>query len=157
STVYVVAPQVPGSTVLWRSTDGGITFGPLISTHQGSGDSDLAVDPVDHNLVYAVDLWDPSQNGTIPVSVSTDGASTFSPTIVLAPAGGSDRPWIATPSGGRVVIVARTLQTSQIFSWVSDDSAVTFRGPFPVAPTTPMVLATGPLVAAGDGTLYEPY
>src|SRR5437868_1810912 len=52
NTVFVVAPILRSGTSLWKSTDGGRTFGPGVNTNQGSGDSDAAVDPSNPSVVY---------------------------------------------------------------------------------------------------------
>src|SRR5437773_2216472 len=82
STVYVFGPGFSGQnnrTWVWRSLDGGHTFGDAVPTLGSSGDGDLAVDPGDHSIVYAIDLFgDPgAQDTTLPVSISTDGGATY--------------------------------------------------------------------------------
>ena len=162
NTVYVVAPDFSGensSTRVWRSLDGGRTFGDAVSTLGGSGDGDLAVDPGDPSIVYAIDLFDTpgTQDTRVPVSISTDGGATFSRRIAMD--GGAsgfqyDREWIAAPQPGLVVVTARD-RSSRMAAWVSTDHGLTFSKR--LTAVEEHVFAAGPMMVAPDKTVYFAY
>lgn len=164
SVVYVVGPDfyTGASTTVWKSSDGGRTFGGPLITGQGGGDSDLAVDPADPSCVYAVDIFKPGapRVSTLPLSVSTDGGTSFARRLELAPKAQGfdfDRPWLAAPGPGRVVAISRSENggnpLADVVVWNSNDHGATFSGPR----VATQALNIGPLVVGPDGSLYFAY
>ena len=161
-TLYVVAPSFPGqnnSTKVWRSLDGGHTFGPAAQTLGGSGDGDLAVDPGDPSIVYAADLFDSpgGTDSTLPVSISTDGGATFSRRVAMDPSASGlvyDREWIASPRPGQVVVTARG-GNEDIYAWISTDHGLTFSKR--ITAVEQFMFVAGPMTVAPDKTVYFAY
>lgn len=100
-TIYVAAPTGPQGT-LWRSTDDGLTFTPIVIHNTptdpmsayptGGGDSDVAV--VGERTIYFTDQQ-AGQGQT--VSASHDGGETwFTNTLAAGPPIGADRQWLVT-------------------------------------------------------------
>ena len=144
--VYVAAPGP--STRLWRSTDGGRTFRTMRSTDGGGGDSDVVVDA--KGTLYVADLFDAAGNGKFPVSTSYDGGRSYARIVDAAPEQSSlDRQWIASNGAGHVVGTSQD-GNGTLYSWVSENSARSFDGPFAIARN---IDVQGPVVA-GPGHVY---
>lgn len=140
--VYVAAPG--GTTTVWRSNDGGTSFGRVAGSLGASGDSDIAVDA--DGTVYASDLFN-----NVPVSVSNNHADSFQFKTNTANGGANDRQWVGAHGHGNVWSQWRDGSTLRVA--ISHDGGHNY---------TRVVAATGVvyqgnMLVTSDEDLYIPY
>lgn len=119
---------------IYASTDGGNTWGmgPASSYHTGNlgagGCAELAVDPVNANLVYLVyyaghDDSTSNTGATMRLAVSTDGAKTFPTEYIIADDINSMAdlicPDVAAPSADHVIVAGVTYDSKTSTHWVA--------------------------------------
>ncbi len=158
---------------IFRSTDGGTTFERVLFRDDNTGGVDVAFDPSNSNIVYAV-LWEarqaPWENGVFSgpgsgVFKSSDGGTTWRPIMNGLPtfeADGLGRIGItvAPSMPGRLFATVEARARAGLYrsddaggTWarVNDDPRVTSRGSdfaeVKVDPTDPNVVYTGSIVA----------
>lgn len=157
--LYINAPSgvlssvPPSASYLFRSDDGGASWiqtpNGVRDLLPGGGDADAAVDQQD-GTVYFVDLW----LGNSTVSVSHDKGETW----VSNPFGSvpiQDRPWQATPGGGRAYVATHQVPVGIVVS-KSVDGGITYplsSVAATVLDQTGCVCPSGALIAEDSGLL----
>jgi photosystem II stability/assembly factor-like uncharacterized protein len=115
-TVYALVSQpIPeGTSVFWKSTDGGETWE---SIHGGIGApvDQLVIDPLRHGRLYAWRSADFDLDLQLELWVSEDGGESWTVAFVLSPAESFRRFW---------QIVASPVQEGVLFAWASSSSNV---------------------------------
>jgi hypothetical protein len=103
--------------------------------------------------VYVSDLFAlDSGSNQIPVSVSTNGGRSYVRTTNVAETGFFyDRQWQASAKPGQLVVVAQDGDNDVLVSWVTNDQARLFTGPFEIARGA---TSHGPLIAGPRGTYF---
>ena len=146
---WALEPDLRTPPPLWRSTDGGASWslvdvGTPVDGAIGNSDVDLAMAP-DGTLYMAVMSFG-YVGHSIAVGASTDGAGSWSWTLLSAQPG-ADRPWVEVAPDGRVhvvwndgALVHHASSTDRGATW-TEGPIVHRRG------------GTGMLAVAPDGTL----
>ncbi|HEX2065733.1 MAG TPA: hypothetical protein VHI93_02875, partial [Candidatus Thermoplasmatota archaeon] len=124
------------------------------TTLPGGGDSDIAIDA--QGTVYVSDLFDSGTNSKLPVSRSTNGATSFAAPVFASPGDVGivhDRNWIAARGNGIVVVAARAGNVIHSFT----STAVAGLSFGPAVPVATGASIQGPLRYAPNNELWTLY
>lgn len=131
---------------MWRSMNGGASFQRVADSLGASGDSDVSISP--DGTVYVSDLFN-----SVPVSISTNKATSFSFVSSSMNTNSVDRQWLATPANGVIFSGVNLGGTFRVA--VSHDNGVSWsrHNAFSDAGFPP----PGQLIAPTVNDVYIPY
>ncbi len=121
---------------IYRTKDGGTTWERVLFVDEGTGASDLAMDPEDPNILYAamwsvhINTWGLRSGGPGGgIYKSTDGGDTWEPMTKNGLPGGNKRPVgktaiATTPADPKVVYALFEINSPEL--WRSDDKGETW-------------------------------